>query len=64
MTPISESFSRKVVLTETESKTASTAIPASAARSCKGIPSFSKVSRISGSTSSRLLGPSVLGEAQ
>ena len=41
MMPSSYSFSRKVVATETESNTASTATPASAARSCSGTPSFS-----------------------
>ena len=41
MIPISWSLALKVVATETESKTASTATPASAARSCSGMPSFS-----------------------
>ena len=41
MMPISFSFSLKVVATETQSNTASTATPASIARSCKGIPSLS-----------------------
>ena len=40
-TPASASCLRKVVPTETESNTASTATPASAARSCSGTPSFS-----------------------
>ena len=47
--------SLKVVATETLSKTASTATPASRFCSCSGMPSFSKVSRSSLSTSSRLL---------
>jgi hypothetical protein len=41
MTPASASFLRKVVATDTLSKTASTATPASTSRSCSGIPSFS-----------------------
>ena len=41
MTPTCASFSRKVVATETLSKTASTATPASFSRSRRGIPSFS-----------------------
>ena len=41
MTPASLSFSLKVVATETLSKTASIATPASFARSCSGTPSFS-----------------------
>ena len=41
MTPASLSFALKVVATETLSKTASTATPASLARSCSGTPSFS-----------------------
>ena len=61
MTPISPSFFLKVVPTETLSNTASTATPASISLSCRGTPSFSKVLRISGSTSARLLGPLVLG---
>ena len=40
-TPASCSLSLKVVTTETESNTASTATPASLARSCNGMPSFS-----------------------
>ena len=38
--PFSVSLSLKVVATETESKTASTAIPLSLFCSCNGIPSF------------------------
>ena len=41
MTPTSLSFSLKVVPTLTLSNTASTATPASRARSCRGTPSFS-----------------------
>ena len=41
MIPTFESCSRNVVATDTESKTASTATPASLARSRSGIPSFS-----------------------
>src|SRR6476646_9211927 len=41
ITPTLASCSRKVVATETESKTASTATPASLARSRSGMPSFS-----------------------
>ncbi len=55
MIPISASFVRNVVPTETLSKTASTATPESSFCSSSGIPSFSKVARTSGSTSSRLL---------
>ena len=59
MIPFSARVSRKVVLTETESMTASTAmLPASAARSSRGIPSLSKVFNNSGSTSSKLFGAS------
>ena len=54
--PFFVSSSLKVVATETESKTASTAIPLSRFCSCKGIPSFLYVSINFGSTSSRLLG--------
>ena len=50
----SPSFSRNVVATETLSKTASTATPASSICSLSGMPSFSKVLRTSGSTSSML----------
>ena len=46
--------SANVVLTDTESNTASTATPASAFCSSKEIPSFSYASKIFGSTSSRL----------
>ena len=38
MTPTSSSFALKVVATETLSNTASTATPASRARSCSGMP--------------------------
>ena len=41
MTPISPSLALKVVATETLSNTASTAMPASAACSRSGMPSFS-----------------------
>ena len=58
MTPASLSFALNVVATETLSKTASTATPASLARSWSGTPSFSYVSSSFGSTSSRLFGPS------
>ncbi len=51
MMPFSASVSLKVVLTETESKTASTAMPLRAARSFKGMPSLSKVFSSSGSIS-------------
>ena len=44
----------QVVATETESKTASTATPVRRFCSRSGMPSFSKVSSSSGSTSSRL----------
>ena len=54
MMPSSASLPRKVVATETESNTASTATPASSFCSSSGIPSLSKVLRSSGSTSSRL----------
>ena len=52
MIPSSASFSLKVVATETESKTASTATPASRVCSSSGMPSFSKARFSSGSTSS------------
>src|SRR3546814_18706957 len=52
MTPFSASSLRNVVPTETESNTASTATPASVARSCHGTPSLSWVSSSSGGTSS------------
>ena len=55
MMPSFASFSWNVVATETLSKTASTATPASSFCSSSGMPSLSKVSRTSGSTSSRLL---------
>ena len=54
MMPSAFSLSLKVVATETLSNTASTATPASAFCSSIGMPSFSKVLRISGSSSSRL----------
>ena len=54
MIPSSASLALNVVATDTLSKTASTATPARSFRSSRGIPSFSKVRRISGSTSSRL----------
>ena len=41
ITPISSNFFLKVVATETESKTASTATPANLFCSFKGMPSFS-----------------------
>ena len=41
MIPISASLPLKVVATETLSKTASTATPASSSRSFSGMPSFS-----------------------
>src|SRR5881628_3628388 len=50
ITPCFFSSSRNVVATETESKTASTATPASRFRSSIGIPSFSNVSSSLGST--------------
>src|SRR5437867_2242275 len=56
MIPSSMSFALNVVATETLSRTASTATPASAARSWRGIPSRSYMARISGSTSSMLAG--------
>ena len=54
MTPISASFALNVVATDTLSKTASTATPLSRFCSSREMPSFSKVRRSSGSTSSRL----------
>ena len=48
--------SLKVVATETESNTASTAIPFNLACSWSGIPSFLYVSKSFGSNSSKLLG--------
>jgi hypothetical protein len=69
ITPALASSSLKVVTTETESKTASTATrdgvdpssrttPASISCSRSGMPSFSYVLRISGSISSSDFGPS------
>ena len=55
MMPSSASLSRNVVATDTLSKTASTATPASICCSSSGMPSFSNVFRTSGSTSSMLL---------
>ena len=52
MIPFSESVSLKVVLTDTESMTASTATPASCICSSKGMPSLSNVRLSSGATSS------------
>ena len=49
----------KVVATETESKTASTATPLNLFCSSKGMPSFLYVSISFGSTSSKLLGLSL-----
>ena len=54
MMPSFSSSSLNVVATETLSKTASTATPASRFCSCSGMPSFSYVASSSGSTSSRL----------
>ena len=59
MMPSSESFALNVVATETLSKTASTATPLSRFCSSREMPSLANVSRSLGSTSSRLLGPSV-----
>ena len=56
ITPISPSFSLKVVATETESNTASTAMPDNLFCSNKGIPNLSYVFLISGSISSKDLG--------
>ena len=53
--PFSASVSRKVVATETESITISTATPANFFCSSMEIPSLLKVSNSSGSTSSKLL---------
>ena len=60
ITPDSSSLALKVVATDTESNTASTAIGIPDKRSCsnKGMPNFSYVFKISGSTSSKLCGPS------
>lgn len=52
MMPRSASVCLKVVFTETESITASTATPANAICSSRGMPSRSKVRLSSGSTSS------------
>ena len=58
MMPFSARLLRKVVVTLTESNTASTATPplgftpASTSRSCRGMPSLSKVSSSAGSISS------------
>ena len=54
--PFSVNFSLKVVATETESKTAATAIPLNLSCSFKGIPNLAYVSNNFGSTSSRLFG--------
>jgi hypothetical protein len=54
MIPSSASFVLNVVATETLSNTASTATLERRCCSCSGMPSFSKVLRTSGSTSSRL----------
>ena len=59
ITPTSVSFSLNVVATDTESKTASTAISVSYTHSCKGIPSFLYVSNNFGSKSFRSLGLSL-----
>ena len=52
--PFSAKVSRKVVFTETESKTTSIATPDKRFCSSKEIPNFSKVFNNSGSTSSKL----------
>src|SRR3954471_20961784 len=54
ITPCFASSARNVVPTDTESKIASTATPASSFCSCSGMPSFWYVSSSCGSTSSRL----------
>jgi len=54
MIPSSASLPLNVVATDTLSNTASTATPDSSFCSSSGIPSLLNVSRISGSTSSRL----------
>ena len=62
MMPCFVSSALYVVPTDTESKTASTATPASSFCSLSGMPSLSYVSRSLGSTSSRLPnGLAVLG---
>ena len=58
--PNSLSCLRYVVAIETESKTTSTAIPERTFCSCRGIPSFSYVFKISGSISSKDLGLSLI----
>ena len=60
MMPFSISVSLKVVLTDTESITASTAMPLSAICSSRGMPNLLKVLISSGSTSSIDLGASFL----
>ena len=55
MIPCFSSSARKVVATETLSKTASTATPVSRFCSASEMPSFSYVFSSSGSTSSRLV---------
>ena len=57
--PISSNFFLKVVATETESNTASTATPANLFCSLRGMPNFSYVFLISGSISSNDFGPSL-----
>ena len=54
--PFSVNLSLNVVATETESKTASTAILFNLFCSCRGIPSFLYVSKSFGSISSKFLG--------
>ena len=58
MMPFSISVSLNVVLTDTESITASTSMPLSAICSSRGMPSLLKVLMSSGSTSSNDLGAS------
>src|SRR5574338_741828 len=48
ITPASASWALNVVATETESRIASTATPLSRSCSARGMPSLSKVARISG----------------
>ena len=57
--PFSVNLSLKVVATDTESKTASTATPLSFSCSFKGIPNFAYVSNNFRSTSLRLFGASL-----
>src|SRR3546814_17263479 len=64
MTPFSASSLRNVVPTETESNPASTATPASLARSCNGTPSLASVPRSSCGTSSSALYFGTLGRPQ